>query len=41
MEKRNRKRYSILLVMLMLICLIWNSTLLAKAEGKKRLEGHI
>lgn len=39
MEKRNRKRYSILLVMLMLICLIWNSTLLAKAEGKKKIGG--
>lgn len=37
MEKRNRKRYSLLLVMLMLICLIWNSTLSVKAEGEKKI----
>lgn len=37
MEKRNRKRYSLLLVMLMLSCLIWNSTLSVKAEGEKKI----
>ena len=28
MEKKNRKRYSLLLVMLMLTCLIWNLSLI-------------
>ena len=37
MEKRNRKRKSILLVLLMLICLIWNSTLSVKAENQKKI----
>ena len=37
MERRNRKRYSLLLVMLMLSCLIWNSTLSVKAEGEKKI----
>lgn len=37
MEKKNRKRYSLLLVMLMLTCLIWNSTLSVKAEGEKKI----
>ena len=37
MEKRNRKRYSLLLVMLMLSCLIWNSRLSVKAEGEKKI----
>ena len=37
MEKRNRKRYSLLVIVLMLTCLIWNSTLLVKAEGEKKI----
>ena len=37
MKKRNRKVYSLLLVMLMLTCLLWNSTLSVKAEGEKKI----
>ena len=37
MEKRNRKRKSILLVLLMFTCLIWNSTLSVKAENEKKI----
>lgn len=37
MEKRNRKRYSFLLIMLMLTCLIWNSILSVKAEDEKKI----
>ena len=37
MEKRNRKRKSILLVLLIFTCLIWNSTLSVKAENEKKI----
>lgn len=39
MEKRNRRRYSLLVIVLMLTCLIWNSTLSVKAEGEKKIGG--
>lgn len=38
MEKRNRQKYSLLLVLIMMTCLIWNSALLVKAGDEKKID---